>query len=128
MGKAYRVLGTTTDVTECGLCGRDDLRYAIALQHLDADGNPDSEVEYFGSDCGARAAGWTQKDIRQKAKAADDAKRREEQTRRDAEYEAETARWVGWLGAMTGVTDVAIAIQKLGGFAAARAQYRKEVA
>src|SRR6266700_3816761 len=73
MARAYRVLGTTTDVTECGNCGRDDLRYTIVLQHLDAEGNPDSEAEYFGSDCGARAAGWTQREIRQRARSADDA-------------------------------------------------------
>jgi hypothetical protein len=122
------VLGTTTDVPECGLCGRDDLRYTIALQPLDADGNADGEVVYFGSDCGARAAGWTQREIRHQARSADDAKRRQEQARRDAEYEAETNRWLSWLTAQTGEADAPIAIQKLGGFTAARASYREAVA
>ena len=36
--KAYRVLGTTDDVCECGLCGRDDLKSTVALQPLDPDG------------------------------------------------------------------------------------------
>jgi hypothetical protein len=128
MARAYKVLGTTTDVTECGFCGRDDLRSAIALQPLDPDGNAAGEVVYYGSDCGARAAGWTQREIRRQARHADDIKRHQEQARRGAEYAAETARWLGWLGATTGETDTAIAIQQLGGFAAARAQYREAVA
>ncbi len=128
MARAYRVLGTTTDVTDCGLCGRHDLRYTIVLQPVNADGNADGEAGYFGSDCGARAAGWTQREIRRQARSADDARRREEQARKDAEYQAETVRWLGWLGATTGEVDASIAIQQLGGFTAARAFYREAVA
>lgn len=86
--KAFAVLGTTDHVTVCWLCGRDELRGTIALDTLDADGNRTGNVVYYGASCGAKAAGWTQKDIKAAAKAADQAKRdadraaREEQSRR----------------------------------------------
>jgi hypothetical protein len=67
---AYKVLGTTDDVTECEHCGRVDLKGTIRLGALDADGNVE-DVTYFGAVCGARAAGWTTKDIRRAATAAD---------------------------------------------------------
>jgi hypothetical protein len=56
--RLFTVLGTTEDVTDCQLCGRSDLRGTIALQPVDVDGTPDGEPVYYGSDCGARAAGW----------------------------------------------------------------------
>jgi hypothetical protein len=67
---AYKVLGTTDDVTECEHCGRTELKGTIRLGALDADGNVE-DVTYFGAVCGARAAGWTTKDIRKAATAAD---------------------------------------------------------
>jgi hypothetical protein len=67
---AFKVLGTTDDVTECEHCGRTELRGTIRLGILDADGNVE-DVTYFGAVCGARAAGWTTKDIRKQATAAD---------------------------------------------------------
>ena len=68
--KVFRVLGTTDDVTECEHCGRTELKGTIRLGVLDADGNVEG-VTYFGAVCGARAAGWTTKDIRKAASAAD---------------------------------------------------------
>jgi hypothetical protein len=68
--KAFRVLGTTDDVTECEHCGRTELKGTIRLGVLDADGNAE-DVTYFGAVCGARAAGWTTKEIRKQATAAD---------------------------------------------------------
>lgn len=67
---AFKVLGTTDDVTSCEHCGRVDLKGTIRLGILDADGNVE-DVTYFGAVCGARAAGWTTKDIRKAASAAD---------------------------------------------------------
>jgi hypothetical protein len=67
---AFKVLGTTNDVTECEHCGRTELKGTIRLGVLDADGNVE-DVTYFGAVCGARAAGWTTKDIRKQATAAD---------------------------------------------------------
>lgn len=68
--KAFRVLGTTNDVTACDLCGRAELKGTIVLASLDADGNEDAVV-YYGASCGAKAAGWTTKDVRKAAKDAD---------------------------------------------------------
>jgi hypothetical protein len=68
--KVFKVLGTTDEVTECEHCGRVDLKGTIILGYLDADGNVESTT-YFGAVCGARAAGWTTKDIRKAATAAD---------------------------------------------------------
>lgn len=81
--KAFAVLGTTDHVTVCWLCGRDELRGTIALDTLDADGNRTGNIVYYGASCGAKAAGWTQKDIKAAAKAADTAKRDAERAARD---------------------------------------------
>lgn len=82
--KAYRVLGTTDDVTTCELCGRADLKSTVALQPLDPDGGALGDAVYFGSDCAARAAGWTQREVRQAAGAADRAREDAQRKRRDA--------------------------------------------
>lgn len=72
--KVFRVKGTTDEVTECELCGRQELKGTIMLAELDADGT-EMGLVYYGASCGAKAAGWTTKDVRIKAKAADQAKR-----------------------------------------------------
>lgn len=86
----FRVLGTTDEVTECEHCGRVDLKGTIRLGVLDADGNVE-DVTYFGAVCGARAAGWTTKDIRKAASVADraavEAARVERQRLAGIEYE-----------------------------------------
>lgn len=98
--KVFRVLGTTDDVTACEHCGRVDLKGTIILGELDEDGNVDG-ITYFGAVCGARAAGWTTKDIRKAAKRADDEKRdaerqaiRDAAEKREAEFMAEFIPWV----------------------------------
>lgn len=67
---AFTVLGTTDEVTECEHCGRVDLKGTIRLGALDVDGEVEG-IAYFGAMCGARAVGWTTKDIRKAATAAD---------------------------------------------------------
>ena len=69
--KVFKVIGTTQDVTECELCGRVDLKGTIVLDELDDEGNTTGSVVYYGAICGAKAAGWTTKEIRTQAKAAD---------------------------------------------------------
>jgi hypothetical protein len=93
---AYRVLGTTDEVTECELCGRQELKGTIVLAVLDADGN-DEEVVYYGASCGAKAAGWTTPAVRKAAKDADQAKRDAEHADRMAKMAAEDALFVEWL-------------------------------
>lgn len=98
---AYRVLGTTDDVTECELCGRIDLKGTVMLGVLDADGNVEGVV-YYGSSCGARAAGWTTKVIRDAAKAADTARREAERAEQEAKDRAWCAARDAWITANVG--------------------------
>jgi hypothetical protein len=68
--KIFKVKGTTDGVTECELCGRVDLKGTIVLAPLDEDGN-EEDVVYYGTSCGAKAAGWTTKEVQDAAKKAD---------------------------------------------------------
>lgn len=86
--KLYRALGTTDEITECEHCGRVDLKGTVILGVLDADGNVESRT-YFGAVCGAKAAGWTTKDVRKAAAAADRAAAEAERAARRARMEAE---------------------------------------
>lgn len=95
--KTFVVLGTTDDVTECGLCGRAELKGTIALEYTDADGNGTGEVVYYGMSCGAKAAGWTTREIRQHAKDADQARRDAERAKREAKSRAFCARRDAWV-------------------------------
>lgn len=89
--KLYRALGTTDEVTECEHCGRVDLKGTVILGVLDEDGNVESRT-YFGAVCGAKATGWTTKDVRKAAAAADRAAREAEREARRERMEAETVR------------------------------------
>lgn len=70
--RAYRVRGTTDDVTTCQQCGKPELKGTVILDILDADGNTE-DVTYAGSTCAAKMAGskTTGAKIRQEAQAAD---------------------------------------------------------
>lgn len=104
--KVFRVLGTTDDVTTCDQCGRDDLKGTVVLAALDGEGNDDGET-YMGSDCAARATGWTQKRIRDEVKAAEKAKREAERAAREAACDArtaqETAEMIEWAAEVYGI-------------------------
>lgn len=82
--KAFRILGTSDEVNECDLCGRVELKSTVALQPLDPDGGDIGQPVYYGCDCAARAAGWTQKDVRREAATADRAKDAAIHARREA--------------------------------------------
>lgn len=60
---AYRILGTTDEVTTCDCCGRANLLMTIALAPLDADGNAGEPV-HFGTSCAAKAAKQPAKAVR----------------------------------------------------------------
>ncbi|MFE0648534.1 hypothetical protein ACFVZH_08110 [Streptomyces sp. NPDC059534] len=64
----------TDEITQCELCGRPELRGTVQMIELDADGN-DFEDHYFGTSCAAKAAGWTQRDVKAGVKATEAAKR-----------------------------------------------------
>lgn len=69
---AYRVLGTTDDVTKCDQCGREGLTHTVALS-IGEDG-----TAYYGSTCAANALSgrvgstFTRADVE---RAADEAQR-----------------------------------------------------
>jgi hypothetical protein len=53
----FRYLGTTDESVICEKCGKADLRSTVMIIPLDAEGNDDGEVTYYGSTCAARALG-----------------------------------------------------------------------
>jgi hypothetical protein len=71
MGAAFKIMGTTGDVTACEHCHRRGLRKTVALQPLDADGAADGEVTYYGTGCAATALRTTSYEVRRAARAAD---------------------------------------------------------
>lgn len=71
MVATYKVKGSTTDITRCELCGRDDLRGTTVLAVLDTEGTETGEYVHAGSDCAARATGTTARKIRDAAAAGD---------------------------------------------------------
>ncbi len=69
----YSVKGSTGDVTDCGICGRTDLRKTVILHAMTADDLLD--VIYAGVDCAARVAGNREHEMRQRVANADRARR-----------------------------------------------------
>ena len=113
MSKVFSVKGTTTDITTCELCGRNDLSKTVILVA------EDGSVSHFGTECASRAAGWTVKEVESKVK---DAERIAREAREFAAYQ-EAKRYTNWLIETTGAADVAAAIKALGGLKAARDAY-----
>jgi hypothetical protein len=114
MAKAYRVTGTTDDVTTCELCSKPELKGTVMLVPLDAEGNEDGEVCYFGTSCAAKAAGWTVREVKAGIKRAAD----EERERKQAEYravrEAETEFLRNWYLEHHGTPDLYEAAKRAG--------------
>ncbi|MFI6496864.1 hypothetical protein [Nonomuraea typhae] len=105
--KVFRVHGTTDDVTTCGLCERADLKSTVILIELDADGG-DLDAHYYGSECGAKAAGWTQSRFRTALSAALAERQREESARQQRLREERSLReataFASWATTTYGVT------------------------
>lgn len=114
MAKAYRVKGTTDDVTDCELCGKAELKGTVMLVPLDADGNDDGEVCYFGTSCAAKAAGWTVRDVKAGIKRAADEKREAEAAKRRAVHEAEGEFLRNWYLEHYGTPDLREAAKRAG--------------
>jgi hypothetical protein len=112
--KVFAVRGMTDEITTCELCGRDELRGTVQMIELDADGNPHTD-HYFGTSCAAKAAGWTQREVKERVKAAVAEKREREAAERRALREAEEAQLDAWLVETYGTSDRG-AIMKAHGF------------
>ena len=95
--KVYRVLGTSDDHDTYELCGRTELKRTVALECVDT-----GEVVHFGTDCAARAAGWTERELSTRIRAAEREQAAREQAARAAAWEAERAAYRAWLGAEAG--------------------------
>lgn len=114
MAKAYRVTGTTDDVTTCDLCGKPELKGTVMLLPLDAEGNADGEVEFFGTSCAAKAAGWTVKDVRAGIKRAADEARASKEAAREAVRQAEQKFLADWYVEHYGTANLQEAAKRAG--------------
>lgn len=125
----YKFLGTTDEITACECCGKMDLKLTVGIEDLDT-----GEQRHFGTTCAARALKLHVAEVKRGAKAADDARYQREVEARRLIAEAEAARWSSYLIEQTGgiyyrancgnVPDIGAMIERLGGFKAARADYR----
>jgi hypothetical protein len=93
--KVFRVAGMTDEITTCELCGRNELRGTVQMIELDADGN-DVTDHYFGTSCAAKAAGWTQDDVKASVKAAEASKKEAKRLEREAAHKSENERFSAW--------------------------------
>ncbi|MFJ2745462.1 hypothetical protein ACIO3O_38035 [Streptomyces sp. NPDC087440] len=64
------IKGVTDDCTTCDCCGRSNLKRTVALMPLDADGNEEGEVSYYGTGCAAAALRRKITDVANTASAA----------------------------------------------------------
>lgn len=62
--KVYKVLGFTDSVTDCGCCGRTELKGTYVMEHIES-----GEINYFGCVCAAKHQGYTKKEFTTEAKA-----------------------------------------------------------
>lgn len=62
----YKVLGFNDDFCTCMLCGKEELKGTYALENTQT-----GEIIRAGSTCGAIAAGWTTKELKENLKAAE---------------------------------------------------------
>jgi hypothetical protein len=111
--KAYRVKGTTDEVTTCDLCGKQELKGTVVLEALDADENEEA-ICYFGVSCAAKAAGWTQREVKAGVKVAKDEERERQRAERDAKWAAEREFLAGWYLEHCGTSDLREAADRAG--------------
>jgi hypothetical protein len=114
MPKAYRVKGTTDDVTNCELCGKVELKGTVMLAPLDDDGNEGGGVSYFGTSCAAKAAGWTVREVRAGIKRVADEERERKEAARAVVREAEQEFLRNWYLEHHGTPDLAEAAKRAG--------------
>lgn len=121
-GRRYVVVGTTDEWDACDCCGRTNLKRYVVMRDVDG------EYFRFGTGCAARLEGIPAADVRREAASADEAARAEAEAARRARADAERDRWFAWLDATAGPGDVGDQIERLGGYAEARAMFRAAAA
>jgi len=65
MSTYYVCKGSTSDVTSCDICGREDLRKTVILHQIDKHDNNFVQVTYAGVDCAARVTDRRQHEMTQ---------------------------------------------------------------
>lgn len=121
MSNIFEILGSADDHPTCELCGRADLKRTVVLRDRNTD-----EVVHYGTDCAARAANWTVREVEMATRDADAQARDVARIARDEALATESRAWEAWLAERSGINDVTLAIAALGGFAAARSRWRDE--
>ncbi|MGP3776996.1 hypothetical protein ACTWJ8_39805 (plasmid) [Streptomyces sp. SDT5-1] len=66
----WTIKGIVDDCTTCECCGRTNLKRTVALMPLDADGNEEGTVTYYGTSCAAAELRWTQTQVTNAARRA----------------------------------------------------------
>lgn len=124
--RVFRARGVNDEVTICQCCSRTDLKRTVALEVLDPDGNGTGEILRFGTDCAARAAGWTQADLRRRVREVEEAERAARSAEWHRKQDEELERWQAFVLGATGAPTLIEGIQALGGFTEARAAYKAQ--
>lgn len=121
-GRQYVVVGTTDEWDACDCCGRTNLKRYVVMRDVDG------EYFRFGTGCAARLEGIPAADVRREARSADEAARAADEAARQERAEAKAQRWFAFLEAAAGPGDTFDQIERLGGYAEAKALYRASVA
>lgn len=99
---AYRVKGTTEDITLCDRCGRQELKRTVVMAQLDADG---TEVDVFhaGTGCAATLAKLTEAEVIDQIEAIDTAAQITARRTEIAGTDAREGAYRTWLAVTYGV-------------------------
>lgn len=89
---AFRVIGTTDEITSCDCCGRRDLRSTVALADTES-----GDVVHYGVTCAARAMRQDVAQVRRQVSAADTASRLAREAEAMAASVARTRAWEAFL-------------------------------
>jgi hypothetical protein len=122
--RRFEVIGTTADYNACDCCGRSNLKRYVVLRVVDCNAHDSGDVVFYGTGCAATAEGIPAKTIKAEADAADQARRAAEEAARAAASETRRMAWVAFLDASAPGLDMLEQIERLGGYAEARAAFR----
>lgn len=118
MTSTYRIIGITDTVGTCDCCGRTDLKRTVILDR-------DGATVYFGTQCAARHLSIAAIDVKRQAMSVDRQRANEASKARYAAQSAEDQTWERFLAEKGTGDGIAIRIQSLGGFNAARQAFRE---
>lgn len=115
----FEILGITDEINACDCCGRTGLKATVEIQFDD-----EPEPVHYGRTCAARYARVKVSVIDAGVRVAQSAARAAAEAERVARSAAETAAWTQFVETRTGLDFGPEAIERLGGYTAARALFR----